>query len=394
MKTRKSLFAAVVLALSCAARTPDANAQQASDSDAAFLSALKDISAGVPAATAQLKQRYQRNPESPDQLAASGDENYIVYPEGEGRSKAPSYRIVRKGEAYFIYGNGVASNGGGSVNWRDFQIGVKENVSGNFSVGLVHHNEGHPAGVGHRDGFAALAWYDQPLTDHLRVEAGAGPYFSMNTVVADGQQLDQKKLGLLTAMAFVYRLTNSGLSARAQYNYVKMPGSFDTQTIMVGLNQDLGGDRTEGESADEDSSKNNVSVWGGSAITNRDGQKGHLGYQAEFQHAQNDAVRYSASVIDEGNSTMTNRVGVAGQVWYVAPAAGRFTASVGAGPYVADEREPANHGVKLLGVISLRVEGAVTPKTSCGVRMNRIVSGYNEDEDMFMAGCTHSISLK
>ena len=391
MKTKMKLFAAVVVALGCAAKTPVAAAQSA-DADAAFLSALKDISAGIPAATANLKRRNQRDPGSPDQLAANRDESFLVFP--DAAQKVPSYEIVRKGEAYFIYGNGVATNGGGSVNWRDFQLGVKESVSGNFSVGLVHHNEGHPAGVGHRDGFAALAWYDQPLTDRLRVEAGAGPYFSMNTVMADGQQIDQKKLGLLTAMAFVYRLTNSGLSARAQYNFVKMPGSFDTQTVMVGLNQDLGGEHAEGDSASDDDAKDNVSVWGGSAITNRAGQQGHLGYQAEFQHAQNDAVRYSGSVIDEGNSTISNRVGVAGQVWYVAPAAGRFTASVGAGPYVAEERDPANHGVKLLGVISLRVEGAVTSKTSCGVRMNRVVSGYNEDEDMFMAGCTHAITRK
>ena len=42
--------------------------------------------------------------------------------------------------------------------------------------------------------------------------------------------------------------------------------------------------------------------------------------------------------------------------------------------------------MKFLGVISLRAEMNMTKNLSMGLRMNRIVSGYNKDEDVFLIG--------
>ena len=207
----------------------------------------------------------------------------------------------------------------------------------------------------------------------------------MNTVTIDGQQRDDKNWGLLAAVAVVYRLTRSGLGLRAQYNHVEMPGYFDTDTIMAGLTQELGGESRPSAPARKDG-PDVFGVWMGSVITNRGGQKGHLGYQAEFQRPIDRRFSYSFSLIAEGDSGLNERYGAASQVWFVAPTAGKLKFSAGIGPYVALEMHPGDEGAKLLAIVSVRAARQVGKNVSISCRMNRMVSGYDKDADNFFCG--------
>lgn len=302
---------------------------------------------------------------------------------------APDYTIVRRGDAYFIYGVGTASQGGGNVDGPVFEAGVEEALSKHWSVGLVHKNEGHPDGapVGHRDGFAVMGWFSEPLGDKLTFKAGAGPYFSMNTATIDGAQRDDKNWGAIAAFALVYRLNRYGLNARAQIEETEIPGQFSTTIVMAGLSQNLGGASAESESASsfEDGQKT-FGLSAGSDVTNRAGQKSHRGYELDVQRAINGRFGYSVAFIDEGDSGLTARKGVAAQAWFVAPAGEKWTFSAGVGPYAAYESRPEERGGKLLALVSFKASRRLTKSVSLACRMNRAVSGYDKDADMFLCG--------
>jgi hypothetical protein len=372
MKARLSLAVVIsaVLAGSAVAAADDSPAA----ADESFFAGLRDIQS-----QARQRERQFKADTAADIPDLSPTET----------KAAPEYTVVRRGDAYFIYGAGTASNDGGKVGGPVFEAGLEEQFSKHWSVGLVHKNEGHPDGaaVGHRDGYAALGWFSEPLGDRITVKAGAGPYFSMNTVTIDGAQRDDKNWGAIAALALVYRLNRYGLNARAQIDETKIPGQFSTTIIMAGLSQDLGGKSSEDESSEPlGAGKTSFGLWAGSDVTNRSGQKRHMGYEADVQRAIDEQFAYSVDFIDEGNSGLTDRKGVAGQVWYVAPAGGKWTFSAGAGPYVAHESAPGERGAKLLALVSFKASRQMTKNVSLSCRMNRAVSGYDKDADMFLCG--------
>ena len=318
-------------------------------------------------------------PEGADELPSLG---------GEGELRA-----VRQGEAWLLFGMGRATEGG-AIEGPLLQFGIKERVAPNVSLGAVHYNEGHADQGGHhnhRDGYAVVGCLDRPLAQGLKVEGCAGPYFSMNTTPIDGRERDDKRLGVLGAVALVVRLNRSGLGLRLQGNVVKMPAAFDTKTLMVGVSQELGGDDRDAGGSPFPGRDVRFNLFAGSVIANRTGKIGHLGQQAEIEAAIDRALHYSVSVIREGDSGITNRTGVAAQAWYVAPPAGKWKFSAGAGPYVARESYPDDRGWKLLAVVSFKAEREMGRDWSCALRFNRIVSNYDKDADMFLVGCERQL---
>jgi hypothetical protein len=136
-------------------------------------------------------------------------------------------RCNHEGGVYFstVLGNGL-SDSNESMNWRAFEIRLGKSYDDNKRFDFIHINEGH-MNNNHRDGFAIEAVYDLPLTNNLKLEAGIGPYFSMNTTIVDNKESDDKHLGLLTTVAALYALDgiSAGLHLRASYNHVVMPGT-------------------------------------------------------------------------------------------------------------------------------------------------------------------------
>ncbi|MBI3552245.1 MAG: hypothetical protein HY077_06985 [Elusimicrobia bacterium] len=374
---RVSFLLSALLAAGCAA---SAAAYEPDNSQDAFFGGLRDIRQGLLPQAQSLALRKKEEPRLAVPELKAGLPSL-------GADAPVQYEIFRKGEVYFIYGPGIATQGD-VIKGPHLQFGINEKISKDFSVGLVHLNEGHAdadAHHNHRDGFAVLGWYDKPLSDKTEVQLGAGPYFSMNTVTIAGEERDDKHWGLLAAVALVHKLNNSGLGLRAQLNHVKMPGTFDTNTVMLGVSQDLGVAQS-GSSPGDGASGTTVSLFAGSAVTNRRGQQPHAGYQLEVERAIDKALHYSISVISEGDSGLTNRTGLAAQAWFVAPPAGSWTFSAGAGPYAAYEAEAAQKGAKLLGLISFRAERAMGHGFKLAARFSRVVSSYDKDEDLFMIG--------
>jgi hypothetical protein len=205
----------------------------------------------------------------------------------------------------------------------------------------------------------------------------------MNTVARGSTELDEKQLGGLAVLALVFPVGKSGSGVRIQYDYAMMPG-FNTRTWMLGYNQQL---QTTAPSSAGSQQERGYGLYGGAVITNRGTNPTRGGFQLEHDVAVDRAIRYSVSIISEGRDhVLSDRAGVAAQAWYEAPPAGRWTISVGAGPYVAYEADPNSKGVKVLALVSLQAERPLSERWSGVIRFSRVVSDYNTDADMIFFG--------
>ncbi|MEK2646277.1 outer membrane beta-barrel protein [Bdellovibrio sp. BCCA] len=285
--------------------------------------------------------------------------------------------VANDGSVYGMGGIGRASDGN-STGYQGGQYGYEYKTGQNSRVGVMYYNEGTPEN-NHRDGFAVMGWYNQPITKDLSIQAGVGPYYSMNTTTVNGEQLNDKKLGAMAAIAVLYRIYGSHFDLRAQYTHAQVPGAVNTDTLFVGVGYNF-------TDAREEVVRRNIeaSVWGGNSHTTRGGADMVRGFQVEVQKLATPNVAYSVSVIHEGNTGVVDRKGVAGQVWYVTKTENNWTFSVGAGPYIA--RDDIEDRTKLLGLVSLGASKNVTKTVKVGVRFNRVVTGNHKDQDMFLIG--------
>ena len=289
-------------------------------------------------------------------------------------------QLFADGSIYGMGGTGVTSQGD-STGLQGGQFGMRHDVSKNSIVDFLYYNEGTPAN-NHRDGFAVMNWYRQPITNNLTIEAGAGPYLSMNTTTVDDQQINKKNLGALVGLAALYRIYGSQFYLTTRYTHAQVPGSVDTDTLYVGggyYYQDAERDPSDG-------SEMEISALGGNSQTTREHSQMAKGFQIEVKKLATDHVAYSVSVNREGDSTVTNRTGVVTQVWYVTPTKDdQWTFSVGAGPYIVqDERE--ENKTRLAEVTSLEAAKKMNKTWKVAVRFNRVISTNNKDQDMFYIG--------
>lgn len=110
------------------------------------------------------------------------------------------------------------------------------------------------------------------------------------------------------------------------------------------------------------------------------------GYMVEVKRPIDNAWAYSASLIYEGNNGVAGRRGGAAQVWYVAPLKGGWTLSAGVGPYLSYDRDEASHKTRLDALLSAQASYQVTKDWAAAVRFNRVATGNDKDQDMFMVG--------
>jgi len=285
--------------------------------------------------------------------------------------------VAYDGNVYGIGGTGRASDGS-STGYQGGQYGYEYETGANSRVGVMYYNEGTPEN-NHRDGFAVLGWYNHKVTQDLSVQAGVGPYYSMNTTTVNGEQLNDKKLGMMAAIAVLYRVYGTNFDLRAQYTHAQIPGSVNTDTLFVGVGYNF-------KDAREDIIRKNIeaSVWGGNSHTTRGGADMVRGFQVEVRRMQSSHVAYSVSLIYEGDTKVTDRKGVAGQIWYVTKSENNWTFSVGAGPYLA--HDDVEDKTKLLAIASLGLSKNISKNVKIGIRFNRVISGNNKDQDMFLIG--------
>ncbi len=283
-------------------------------------------------------------------------------------------------DAYAVFGNGRATEGG-DMRWRAYEVGFGDVINDYLSVYVAYLNEGHPNDH-HRDGFAALGSFRLPINDRVAFELSAGPYFSMDTTHVDNETRNEKRWGLRASAAMRFYVVPNGLFFKLQYNHVQMINGFNSDAVLFGIGSDLRGNPAPALS----DGKTQVSVWAGTSQTNRPQVPMEKGYMLEFKRPLGNAWAYSASFVYEGNNGVAGRRGLAAQFWYVAPVLNKWVLSAGVGPYVSRDRNDSSGTTRLNALLSAQVSYQVTNNWAASLRFNRVATGNDKDQDMFMVG--------
>jgi hypothetical protein len=271
----------------------------------------------------------------------------------------------------------------------------------NFGLGFAYVNDGHLLN-NHRDGAVAQGWYVHPLSDNFEVQVGTGPYASMNNTTIDGVRINQFKVGLFTSVALKWSVLENGWYLRSQFNNTWVPGSFNSNAVLVGVGRDfisLGQPDTSSTFLHGD-----FSIWGGPSRTTQLGDQRTAGaYQLEVQYLREDyehrhwlaPAGYSVGFLSEGDTNLAHRSGVPIQFWYIGDTHSSsntpgFFFSGGVGPYLAFDAD-REQKARFAGIVSFRVayRFPTASKRHCieaGFMYSRVVSFYNRDQDIFMLG--------
>lgn len=292
---------------------------------------------------------------------------------------------------YLLVGTGMASNGGGKLNVKDTgQLALEFARKDGIYFRFLYDNEGHPRRVGHRDGFAGMLIVPFYKEGKVTIEAGLGPYFSMNTVGDGMTQRNQKATGEMYSLSVKYTIMQN-TSLLLHFNETNVSGQFSTQKILLGVgyslpyrNQGLQSPGTDMQLSTD--KKSQISLWFGPSKTTRSKTRHPYGLQIEILKdlPETNGAALSMSAISEGNSTLSNRNGAATQVWYRTPPS-NYVFSVGLGPYLAYENNRDDKGWKVLVLTTLRMTAKINNSWSTGAQFSRAASFYDKDQDMFMA---------
>lgn len=293
---------------------------------------------------------------------------------------SPSAPQARKINVYAVFGDGSATQGG-DMRWRAYEVGFGDVLTDYLSAYVAYMNEGHPFDH-HRDGFAALGSFRWPIDERVTLELSAGPYFSMDTTHVDNQPRNEKRWGVRASAAVRYYLVPNGFFLKLQYNHVQMVDGFNSDMVLFGIGSDFSGNATPAFS----DGKTQVSVWAGTSQTNHPQVPIEKGYMVEVKRPLGNAWAYSGSFVYEGNNGVAGRRGVAAQFWYVAPILSKWTLSAGAGPYLSYDRDEVSSKTRLNALLSAQVSYQVTNDWAASLRFNRVATGNNKDQDLFMAG--------
>lgn len=276
------------------------------------------------------------------------------------------------------------------LKWQAYDIRLGKNLSKDFRIDFIYLNEGRPYN-NHRDGFALNAVYDLDLSKKLKLEFGTGPYLSMDTTSHTfdiTNQTDDKHFGILSTIAALYSLDQitPGMHLRAEYNHVSMPGSFNTDSILIGLGMNLDTPAKAKKDKAEFDAETEVALMWDHFKTNHHVTKSADGFQLEGKRKLSENTNLSVSYIKEGKDSLVDRQGVAAQYWYAQKLDKGWTVSAGAGPYIAKNKLSSNKE-SINALISFEFKKDLTKNESFFVRLNRIADfdGSN-DRDVFIVG--------
>ncbi len=260
-------------------------------------------------------------------------------------------------------------------------------------------NEGHLPDH-RRDGQTFQLWR-RALLFHRRLAlaVGLGPYFYYDTTgpkTAGGFRDDHGWGAVATLGATWY--TAGRLTALLRVDWVETANRFDTASVLAGIGYQLspppaeGGPRARPPHQERWTTRNAVTVLAGRTIVNSFSAQYALAQGVEYRRGIGRYWDASVAWLNEGDTRLVRRNGVLAQVWAArAFLDGRVGLALGGGAYVAvDQRRAPRPGESgrgtVAGIASLRVAVRLAGRWEVPLVWNRIVTGYNRDTDVLLAG--------
>ena len=299
----------------------------------------------------------------------------------------------------FVLG-GATKDTGNSHQSFGYQTEYREGLAENLAVSASYLNEGHVPNH-HRDGLAPLMlWGRANLVDRrLSLAVGAGPYIFADTMTTTTPVRNMHGVGGILGGSATWYL-DSRLLFQVRANWTVTSNNIDTVTLLAGIGYQLDpppvpGPLPKPPSQREKTTSNEVTVYAGQTVVNNPGSSRSLAVCAEYRRGLLPYLDVTASWLNEENDRLTRRNGLVSQAWLVRDFMGDHLAlGVGGGVYLAvDRRSPTvptdGSSSFVSGIISATASMrnfSFDPNLTARLTMNRIVTNYDRDTDMFLLG--------
>jgi len=294
---------------------------------------------------------------------------------------------------------------GGVVQERDsgdhsyaWAVQYLHGLNEHWAVSFSWLNEGHFEHH-HRDGHTLRLWArTKPLAGKIVLAAGIGPYRYYDTQLArEGASYeDSHGWGGIGSLSATWQMDDRWLFS-VQSNFIETSRSIDTFSVLAGIGYQLEASRSPDQpppstSKIEDTTPNEITLFGGQTIVNSPDSENATAWMVEYRRNLGRHFDWTIGWLYEGDPGPVKRQGLLTQFWLVHPFfADRLTLGVGAGPYLSvDKRRkpeaPEYKDRTVAGMITMSAAYEFRPPWSIRVSWSRIVTDYDRDTDVLLAG--------
>jgi len=286
---------------------------------------------------------------------------------------------------------------GGSLSTRSYFGWMAEylqEVHPNFAWSFSALDEGH-FNAHHRDGYDVQLWGRAELTPGFTVALGAGPYLTFDTLETDGMggYVDRHGWAMLYSAVGSWRIIDRWLLL-ARINRVESRDGVNSTAYLLGLGYRFDREAKSDASAVTDlrARRAELAIMLGATRNNSIRDESAFSGGAEYRRAVGPGLEWTASFIDEGNTGVTQRRGLASQFW-IAPRFldGKLGLGIGVGPYAMHDvyRTTTSESTsknRVAGLVTLTGDYRFTTDWFARLSWSRAVTNYDRDSDIVLLG--------
>lgn len=255
-----------------------------------------------------------------------------------------------------------------------------------YGMSLSYINEGHPEDH-HRDGIAGQLWLRTKRDRQgLSLGVGAGRYFFFDTAKSAADYDNDHGWGNIVSLQAAWHF-DSRWSAQVQANRVFPKGKDATTQLMVGASYRFDGVPGAKLHLNGPSTDDTLTVMSGQTIVNSFHSERARPIAIEYRRAVSKYLDWTTTVLKEGDTALTERKGVATQLWLIRSLSSTVELGMGAGPYVAsDPEENGKSQTRLAGLITIGARYHFNQRWVGQLAWNRVVTDYHRDADILLLG--------
>lgn len=298
-------------------------------------------------------------------------------------------------EEFFGFGGGVrtldADTNDTSYSW---QLEYQKELYAHLAISLSYLNEGHVPNH-HRDGAGMQLWArTDVLGRRLSIAAGIGPYYYYDTTkssLTDASYMNDHGFGGIFCLSATWRNQSPWLY-QVRTNWVKAFGGMDTMSALVGIGYQLDNLNSAPANVPPGDSgiraNNEITLFAGRTITNSFKSEHSAAMSMEYRRRLMRYMDWTVAWLYEGDTRLIRRHGLVSQFWLVKDFLDdAVTLGAGTGAYFAVDQRAVKDGDDIIsGVATLTGSYRFTPHWSLRTSWNRIITNYDRDTDVIMAG--------
>ncbi len=270
-----------------------------------------------------------------------------------------------------------------------WQLEYMQGMSDHFAWSFSYLNEGHVP-EHHRDGPLFQFWARTDVGQRLSLGAGIGPYYYFDTTGASqgASYANDHGWGAVFSLAATWRVGGRWLM-ELRGNWVRTGSGADNISALAGIGYELEAPPVSEERySPEKPACNEVTLFFGQTIVNSFNSDKSTAAAIEYRRDFADLpLAWTATWLYEGDNGVERRNGLMTQLWLQrAFFDDRVTLGIGGGPFVVVDTYRPKDDETVVGVFSITAGYRLSAHWIMRLSWNRVVTNYNSDADVILAG--------